>query len=127
MIRAAYLMLAGLIGAGLGTMILFAPVPFYAGYDIDPGGQVNLLNELRSHGLSLLGAGIFIASGAFLSRLASAATIVATGLYLGYGVSRLVAIALDGLPSWGLLGAGAVELALGLAGLGLLLRSRAAT
>ena len=121
-----YLVVAGLIGAALGTMILFAPVAFYASYGIDPADQVNLLNELRSHGLSLLGAGLFIASGAMLPRLAPAATIVATGLYLSYGVSRLVAMALDGLPTSGLLLTAGFEIVFGLVGLGLLLRSRRA-
>ena len=107
-------------------MIQFAPVAFYASYGIDPAHQVNLLNELRSHGLSVLGAGLFIASGAILPRLAPAATIVATGLYLSYGLSRLVALALDGLPSSSLLLTTGFEIVFGLVGLGLLLRSRRA-
>ena len=121
-----YLTIAGLIGVALGTMILFAPIPFYAGYGIDPAGQVNLLNELRSHGLSLVGAGLFIATGAFLPRFAKAATVIAAGLYLSYGVSRLVAVALDGVPSSSLLLAAGIEIAIGLVGLGLLYRSRPA-
>ena len=121
-----YLTVAGLIGVALGTMILFAPIPFYAGYGIDPAGPVNLLNELRSHGLSLVGAGLFIATGAFLPRFAKAATVIAAGLYLSYGVSRLVAVALDGVPSSSLLLAAGIEIAIGLVGLGLLYRSRRA-
>lgn len=122
----AYLTVAGLIGAALGTMILFVPVTFYAGYGIDPTGQVNLLNELRSHGLSLIGAGLFIASGAFLPRFASAATIVAVALFLSYGLSRLIAVVLDGVPSSSLLAAAGVEIVIALIGLGLILRSRRA-
>ena len=121
----AYFILAGLVGAALGTMILFAPVAFYAGYDIAPAGQVNLLNELRSHGLSLLGAGLFIAAGAFLPRLAGPAAILAPALYLSYGFSRLLAMALDGIPASSLMLAAALEVAIGLAGLALLLRARA--
>ena len=122
-----YLVLAGLIGAALGTMILLAPVAFYAGYGLALAGQVDLLNELRSHGLSLVAAGLFIASGAFLPRLAPTATIVATALYLSYGLSRLVAVVFDGVPSPGLLLAGAAEIAIGLIGLALLFFSRRAT
>ncbi|WP_332691356.1 DUF4345 domain-containing protein [Devosia sp.] len=123
-----YLIITGIIGAALGTMILFAPVAFYAGYGIEPAGQVNLLNELRSHGLSLLGAGLFIASGAFLPRFGALATVVAAGLYISYGLSRLVAVALDGMPSSSLLLAAGVEIAIGLVGVALMLRSpRAAT
>jgi hypothetical protein len=120
----AYFILAGLVGAALGTMILFAPVAFYASYDIAPAGQVNLLNELRSHGLSLLGAGLFIAAGAFLPRLARPAAILAPALYLSYGLSRLVAMALDGIPAPSLMLAAALEIAIGLAGLALLPRAR---
>lgn len=125
MIR-TYLLIGGVIATGLGAMILLAPVAFYAGYGIDPAGQVNLLNELRSHGLSLLGAGLFIGFGAFRSRLTYAALIVSTVLYLAYGLSRLVAIAMDGLPSSSLLLTGGFEIVMGLAGLALILRSRRA-
>jgi len=121
-----YLLIAGVIAAGLGAMILLAPVVFYAGYGIDPAGQVNLLNELRSHGLSLLAAGLFIGFGAFRPRLAYAALIISTVLYLAYGLSRLVAIAMDGLPSSSLLLTGGFEIVMGLAGLALILRTRRA-
>ena len=121
-----YLLIGGVIATGLGAMILFAPVAFYAGYDIDPSGQVNLLNELRSHGLSLLAAGLFISFGAFRPHFAQAATIVATALYLGYGLSRLVAIAMDGLPSSSLLMTGGFEIIMGLGGLALVWRARQA-
>ena len=117
-----YLLLGGLIALGLGAMILFAPVRFYAGYGLNLSGQVSLLNELRAHGLSLVAAGLFIASGAVLPPLRPAATLLATVLYLSYGLSRLVAVVADGLPSSGLLLALAAELALGLAGLALVLR-----
>lgn len=122
----AYLIVAGLIGTALGTMILFTPVAFYAGYDIDPTGQVNLLSELRSHGLAVVGAGLFMASGAFLPRFAIPAIFVSAGFYLSYGLSRLVAVALDGMPSNSLLLATGMEIVIGLVGLGLLYRSRRA-
>lgn len=120
----AYLIVGGLIGAALGTMILFAPLAFYASYGLELAGQVDLLNELRSHGLSLLAAGAFIAAGAFLPALRQPATIVATVLYLSYGLSRLIAMAFDGLPNSGLMLAAGVEIAMGLFGLALLLRAR---
>lgn len=121
-----YLIVAGLIGTALGTMILFAPAAFYASYGIAVAGQVDLLNELRAHGLGLLGAGFFIASGAFLPRLVMPAAIVAVAAYLSYGVSRLIGIAFDGMPSSGLQVATGIELAIGLFGLALLLRLRRA-
>jgi hypothetical protein len=122
----AYLLLGGIVAVGLGAMILFAPVSFYAGYGLDLGGQVDLLNELRSHGLGLLGAGLFIASGAFAQRLAQSGLLIATALYLSYGLAHLVAMALDGLPASSLILVCAVEIVFGLIGLVLVLRSRVA-
>jgi hypothetical protein len=119
-----YLIVAGLVAGALGTMILLSPVAFYAGYGLLVDGQVDLLNELRSHGLGLLAAGLFIASAAFLSQLVTSATFLATALYLSYGTSRIVAMALDGLPSSGLQLAAGIEIVLGLVGLALLLRQR---
>lgn len=119
-----YLSIAGIIGAAIGLMTLLAPVTFYASYGIDPSGQVSLLNELRSHGLALFGAGAFIAAGAFVERFTAASLLVSTALYLSYGTARLVGMALDGLPGSGLILACAAEMALGLFGLALLLRAR---
>jgi hypothetical protein len=108
-----FLTLAGLIAVGLGTLILLAPVAFYASYGLDLAGQVTLLNELRSHGLSLIGIGLFIMTGAVISRLATAALAVSAFFYLSYGLSRLVGLALDGWPGQGLVLTGAIELAVG--------------
>lgn len=119
-----YLVLAGIIALAIGTMILLAPVAFYASYGIAVAGQVNLLSELRSHGLGLIGGGLFIASGAFVIRLAPVAIIVATALYLSYGISRVVGMAMDGLPASGLVVVAAIEIVIGLIGLGLLLGER---
>lgn len=108
-----FLLVAGLTGIGLGSTILVAPVAFYAGYGLDLAGQVTLLNEMRSHGLSLLAAGLFIGAGAFVRRLENPALLVAAVVYLGYGLSRLVAIILDGRPADGMVLAMAIELAAG--------------
>lgn len=124
MLVKAFLALAGVIGIGLGGLILLVPLPFYAGYGLDLAGQVTLLNEMRSHGISLMVLGGIIASGAFVPRLASFSLLAATGLYLSYGVSRLIAVALDGRPADGLLLATAIELAIGGLGLVLYLRNR---
>ena len=109
-----FLAVAGVIAVGLGTLILLMPVAFYAGYGLDLTGQVTLLNELRSHGLSLIGIGLFIAAGAVIPRLATTALAVSAFFYLSYGLSRLVALALDGWPGQGLAISGAIELAVGI-------------
>ena len=114
-----FLTLAGLIAVGLGGAILLVPVAFYAGYGLDIDGQTTLINELRSHGLSLTGIGLFIMAGAVVARLATTALAVSAFFYLSYGLSRLVGLALDGWPGQGLVMSGAVELAVG--GLALLI------
>ena len=119
-----YLLLAGGIAAGLGLAILLFPVAFYSGYGIVVSGA-DLLNELRAPGLALALAGGFMLIGAFRPSLAQSATMLATALYLAYGLSRILGMAIDGLPGTGLLIAAATELALGLIGLAILLRSRA--
>lgn len=108
-----FLAVAGVIAVGLGTLILLMPVAFYASYGLDLTGQVTLLNEIRSHGLSLIGIGTFIMTGAVMSRFAPGALAVSAFFYLSYGLSRLVALALDGWPGPGLALSGAVELAVG--------------
>nr|WP_295889732.1 DUF4345 domain-containing protein [uncultured Devosia sp.] len=104
---------AGGIAVGLGSLILLVPAAFYAGYGLNLTGQVTLLNELRSHGLSLIGIGLFVITGAFVPRLATSAALVAALFYLSYGLSRLVGLALDGWPGQGLALSGAVELVVG--------------
>ena len=108
-----FLAVAGVIAVGLGTLILLVPVAFYAGYGLDLTGQVTLLNELRSHGLSLIGIGLFIMTGAVISRFATDALAVSAFFYLSYGLSRLVALTLDGWPGQGLAISCAVELVVG--------------
>lgn len=108
-----FLAVAGVIAVGLGTLILLVPVAFYASYGLDLTGQVTLLNEMRSHGFSLVGIGLFVMTGAVIPRFSTAALAVSAFFYLSYGLSRLVALALDGWPGQGLAISGAVELAVG--------------
>jgi hypothetical protein len=99
----------------LASAILFLPGPFYAGYGIDPGGQVSLLNELKAPALVIMSLGVLQSIALFVParlRLGLGAGLL---LYLGFGLSRVVAMAIDGLPSAGLVLVALVELALGLA------------
>jgi len=109
------LIISGLIASGIGVAILFYPVAFYATYGIDIGGNVSLLNEIRAPGGALLASGILIISGAFVDKLAFTATVVSTLLYLSYGLSRMMSIAIDGMPVEGLVQAAALEIVTGLA------------
>ena len=111
----ATLLLSGLIAAGIGATILLDPAGFHAGHDIALGTDASLLSEVRAPGGALMALGLLTLAGAFARSLAPTAAAVGTTVYLSYGVSRLVALTLDGLPHPGLLVATAAELLLGLA------------
>ncbi|MFK5977928.1 MAG: DUF4345 domain-containing protein [Rhizobiaceae bacterium] len=72
-----------------------------------------LLNEIRSSGGALLLAGLFKLSGAFKAHLSLAATIVASVIYLSYGVSRMISLLFDGIPNDALLQIMVLELFIG--------------
>ena len=111
----AILFVTGLIAASIGGTILVMPAAFYASYGIDLGGNVSLLNEVRASGGILLAAGILIMSGAFMATLTFTAVVVATLLYLSYGLSRILSFTIDGMPSEGLVQAAALEILIGVA------------
>jgi len=108
------LVLSGLVASGIGVSILISPFSFYAGYGLALGGNVSLLNEVRASGGALLASGILIISGAFVDKLTFTAALIAALLYLSYGLSRVMSIAVDGMPSEGLILAAAFEITTGL-------------
>jgi len=108
------LIISGLIASTIGAAILFAPVEFYASYGMRLN-DVNLLNELSASGGALLASGMLITLGAFVDKLAFTATIVSALLYLSYGLSRVVSIAMNGVPIEGLVQAAILEIVIGLA------------
>lgn len=110
----ALLLISGLIGAGIGGTILFMPAAFYAASGIELGGNISLLNEIRASGGTLLASGLLIMSGTFVVTLTFISTLVAALLYLSYGLSRLMSMAIDGMPDAGLTAAAALEIVIGL-------------
>ena len=106
--------IGAITAVGLALPILFLPDPFYAGYGIDPGANVSLLNELKAPAVVILALGAMQA----LALFDPARLLLGLGsgllLYLGFGLSRLIAMATDGLPSTGLLAVVATELLFGL-------------
>lgn len=117
----------GFVAAGIGATILFAPAAFHATHGIDLGSDPSLLSEVRAPGGALFALGGLIFAGAIVPSLAMLSTSVSAAVYLAYGASRLISLALDGLPESGLIGATAIELALGSACALVLLRSHSRT
>lgn len=107
------LLACGLIAAGLAMVILFAPTAFYAGYGIKVGTDVSLGNELRAPAGLLFLSGLLMLAGAFRSEFAIPSLATATAVYLSYGLSRVVGMAIDGIPHSSLVAATVVEIALG--------------
>ena len=91
--------ISGLIGVYVGIEILFMPVSFYATSGIHLGENVSLLNEMRAPGGALLASGLLIILGGFWERLAFTSIVLATLLYLSYGLSRMYSMVIDGAPA----------------------------
>lgn len=62
--------------------------------------------------------------GTFARSFLTASTSIAAAVFLAYGVSRLLSMALDGTPDSGLIGAMVIELVVGSACTALLLRPK---
>ncbi len=110
----ALLFVTGLIGVGIGGAILFVPAEFHATSGIVIGNDESLLSEVRAAGGALLACALIVMLGAFVSKLIFTALVLSTALYLSYGASRLVSMALDGLPSTSLMAVTVFELGVGL-------------
>jgi hypothetical protein len=118
------LAVSGLIAVVIGASILLAPAQFHASYGTELGADANLRSEIRAPGGALLVLGLLMWVGVFVEAFALASTAIAGAVYLAYGAARLLSIALDGMPSEGLLAAGAIELVIGAACVAALLRLR---
>jgi hypothetical protein len=107
------LLASGLLATGIAATILAAPDSFYAGYGIDISSNVSLANELKAPAGALLVAGLLILVGVVRPEHEVTSLAVASVIYLSYGLSRLLSIAVDGFPHSALVNAAMLELALG--------------
>ena len=107
------LLASGLLATGIAVTILAAPGPFYASYGIDISSNVSLANELKAPAGALLVAGSLMLVGVVRPRYAVMSLFVSSVIYLSYGLSRLLSIAIDGVPHNALVSATTLELALG--------------
>lgn len=107
------LVISGLCATGIAATILLSPDVFYASYEIDTAANRNLVNELKAPAGMLLVAGLFMLVGVGRTTLTAMSLATATLVYLSYGLSRLLSIAVDGVPHSGLVSATAIELIIG--------------
>jgi hypothetical protein len=118
------LFVSGFILTGIGGAILFMPMALFASNGIDLGGNISLLNEIRPPGGALLASGLLIMSGAFVTKMAFSAAVLTILVYLSYGISRILSMAIDGIPAKGLVVATVVEIIIGLVGIFAFLKYR---
>jgi hypothetical protein len=105
------LAVAGVSALGVGAAIVLAPHAFYAGYGVAIGSDPSLLSELRAPGAGLVAFGAVMLAGALRRAMREAATVAALCVFLGFPAGRLVGLAVDGVPSTGILAALIFELA----------------
>ena len=107
------LLASGLLATAIAATILAAPDSFYAGYGFDVGSNASLVNELKAPAGTLLVAGLLMLVGVARPGHAVMSLAVAAVIYLSYGLSRLLSIAVDGFPHNALVNAALLELAVG--------------
>ena len=112
-VRRLVLLASGLLAIGIASTILASPNTFYAAYGIELVGNTSLINELKAPAGVLFLAGLIMLVGVFRAGLTLAALITAAAIYLAYGLSRLLSIAVDGVPDSALVAAAGLEITIG--------------
>jgi hypothetical protein len=120
----ANLMVSGAILLAIGCTLLIAPAVMHAANGVDLGNNPSLLSEVRAPGGLLFALGTLVFAGVFVSRLRYPATLIAAVVYVAYGLSRLLSMAIDGMPATGLVIAAGLEIMIGAVNVLLLTRLR---
>ena len=117
-----FLSVSGLLLVVIGGTILIVPHAFYASDGIVLGSDPSLLSEIRAPGGFLAGSGLLILTGTFRNHLSSLAVLLTVLVYGSFGLSRLLSLVLDGIPSDSLVIATGIEVAVAAIGLIILYR-----
>lgn len=120
----AILAIAGLMFVAVGIFSMFSPESFVARNGASLGNNLSLLNDYRGSGGLIFGAGLIILLGVIHSRMAFTSTVVATVLFLTFGIGRAISVFTDGMPAEGLMKAMVVEIIVGLLGAFALIKFR---
>ena len=104
--------ISGLTAVGIGGMITFAPHAFYASYGIALGDNPSLMSELRAPAAGLTTLGILMLLGIWKSALAQLAVAATLIVFLAFPAGRFIGLAVDGMPSFGIIGALLLEIAI---------------
>ncbi len=94
------LSLSSLLLTLVGVMRLSNPIKtYFKNSGIKLENDASLLNEMRGVSSVMLCAGIVIALGVFIEKLTFSSHLVASLVFIGFVVGRLVSISIDGKPS----------------------------
>ena len=118
-----FLFLSGLLLLAIGSAILLVPHAFHAVNGIVLGDDPGLLSEVRAPGGLLAAGAVLILLGTFRRSLRPLAMILTVLIYGSFGLARLLSLALDGMPSSGLVASTAIVLIVAAIGLLILRRS----
>ncbi|MEO9805156.1 MAG: DUF4345 domain-containing protein [Reichenbachiella sp.] len=94
------LSLSGLMLFFVGAMRLSNPIKTYAkNSGIQLENDVNLLNEMRGVGAVMLCSGLIILLGTVVPVLTFTSFIVATLIFIGFAIGRILSMVSDGKPN----------------------------
>ena len=115
-----FLSIAGLMLLTIGVEVLLTPQTFYANDGVLLGNNPSLLSEIRASGGLLAGGALVMFAGIVRPSVRSLAMTLSVLIYGSFGLSRLLSLILDGIPSNNLLMATAIELTVAAIGITML-------
>lgn len=99
-INLVILSLSALLLIFVGLMRLSNPIKTYSkNSGITLENEASLLNEMRGVSAVMLCAGIIILLGTFVEKLSFTSHVVASLIFLGFLIGRIISIKVDGKPS----------------------------
>ncbi len=107
------LSVSGVLLLVIGSAVLFSPESFAAANGVALTDNPSHLSEYRAPGGMLIASALFILFAAVRVQYIRIGFALAALVYGSYGISRLVAIAVDGMPSAALTQAMVIELLFG--------------
>lgn len=99
-IRIVILSLSSLMLVFVGAMRLSNPIKTYlknSGIRLE--NDASLLNEMRGVSTVMLSAGIIIVFGIFIEKLTFTSHFIASLIFVGFAIGRLISLKADGKPS----------------------------